>query len=822
MPLTSKPPALKSKGALLAFEPPEVIEEFLSELSDNALLALPYLFEYWALPHQFPPEGDWRTWVIMGGRGAGKTRAGAEWVRGHAEGSTPSDKGRATRIALVGETYDQAREVMVFGESGILACCPPDRKPKWVATRRRLEWPNGATAQIFSASEPEALRGPQFDLAWVDELGCPAIDKGANQPNVFVDKKSSESAAPYFSVGTRDDLIQHQYLTAQLEYWRDESNNPLSVHYAGPMVDLEHAHVWAWDARPWPAFPNRSDIWSDGENYQTGHWLTGRTTGLSLARVIAEICEQNGLADYDVSEVYGLVRGYKQQDYSSARSDLQPLMLAYGFHAFERDGVIVFKTNHARPDFEIDDSIIALESLDAAARTASRDPMAEIPGRLRIEYIRETGDFDAGVVEVSSPLDGGSAVEVSELPLVLTRGQASQIASRWLAEASVARDKLKIAVPPSRPDIGAGDVVCLNSDDGTQVFRIDRVEDGGARVLECSRVEAGVYGIGDLTEPRARVAEFIPPIPVHPIFLDLRLITGSEVPHAPRIAVSGTPWPGSAAIYAANADYGYTLNSLVDVGATIGETETDFEAAKGSLWQRDVKLRVKVFGGELSSASSGDVLNGANIAAIANEETGKWELFQFQLATIVGQSTYELSGFLRGQFGTEFQIEGPWPVGSRFVLINNAVVQLQMLEAERGLAKHYRIGTAKRPYDDPIYVHSIEAFSGNGLRPYSPVHLTAAHLSDGSTDISWIRRARLNHDSWLGEDIPLGEASERYRVHILVAGLKIRSETVSSQSWNYSVLAKTEDGNPSNYEVEVAQLSESFGAGIFERIDANE
>lgn len=131
---------------------------------------MPYLFEFWALDHQMPPEGDWRAWVILGGRGAGKTRAGAEWVRAQVEGARPTDRGRCQRLAIVGETLDQAREVMVFGESGILACSPPDRRPDWIASRRLLQWPNGAEAQIFSAHDPEALRGPQFDGAWVDEL----------------------------------------------------------------------------------------------------------------------------------------------------------------------------------------------------------------------------------------------------------------------------------------------------------------------------------------------------------------------------------------------------------------------------------------------------------------------------------------------------------------------------------------------------------------------------------------------------------------------------------------------------------------------------
>ncbi|RLL63894.1 DNA-packaging protein [Paenirhodobacter hankyongi] len=146
------------------------MDEFLSGLGDGALLALPWIFEFWALPHQLPPAGAWKSWVIMGGRGAGKTRAGAEWVRAQVEGARPADPGRAARVALVGETFDQVRDVMIFGESGILACSPPDRRPEWEAGRRRLVWPNGATAQAFSAHEPEALRGPQFDAAWADEL----------------------------------------------------------------------------------------------------------------------------------------------------------------------------------------------------------------------------------------------------------------------------------------------------------------------------------------------------------------------------------------------------------------------------------------------------------------------------------------------------------------------------------------------------------------------------------------------------------------------------------------------------------------------------
>jgi phage terminase large subunit-like protein len=143
---------------------------FLRGLSGPQLKALPYLFEFWALDHQLAPEGDWRTWIILGGRGAGKTRAGAEWVRSMVEGSRPRDPSMARHVGLIGETMEQAREVMVFGASGILACSPPDRRPQWISGRNLLVWPNGAEARLYSAFDPERLRGPQFDAVWADEL----------------------------------------------------------------------------------------------------------------------------------------------------------------------------------------------------------------------------------------------------------------------------------------------------------------------------------------------------------------------------------------------------------------------------------------------------------------------------------------------------------------------------------------------------------------------------------------------------------------------------------------------------------------------------
>jgi len=119
---------------------------------------------------------------------------------------------------------------------------------------------------------------PQSKPIWFTEIGCPAVDKGTNQPNVFIDPKSSESFFPYFSTGVRDDLIQRRYIAAHHLWWATPEQNPISDVYGGEMLDQSRIYVYCWDARPYPDFPEREDVWGDGPNWQLGHWVQGRET----------------------------------------------------------------------------------------------------------------------------------------------------------------------------------------------------------------------------------------------------------------------------------------------------------------------------------------------------------------------------------------------------------------------------------------------------------------------------------------------------------------------------------------------------------------
>ena len=151
---------------MLASAGSPAFDALIGECTDWQLEELLHDWTIWARPDQIAPAGDWTTWLVLGGRGAGKTRTGAEWVRARAIASAGT-----ARIALVGETFADVREVMVEGVSGLLAVHPRHERPLWEVSRRRILWPNGAVAHVFSAEDPESLRGPQFDAAWADELG---------------------------------------------------------------------------------------------------------------------------------------------------------------------------------------------------------------------------------------------------------------------------------------------------------------------------------------------------------------------------------------------------------------------------------------------------------------------------------------------------------------------------------------------------------------------------------------------------------------------------------------------------------------------------
>jgi GTA TIM-barrel-like domain/Putative phage tail protein len=657
---------------------------------------------------------------------------------------------------------------------------------------------------------------PRSKPIWFTELGCPAVDKGTNQPNVFFDPKSSESLLPYHSNGQRDDFIQHRYLQAMFGHWNDLANNPVSDVYGGHMVDMSRTHVWAWDARPWPDFPNRRETWADGGNFELGHWLNGRIAAVSLADVVSEICARSNLEEVDVSRVHGGVTGYIVGSVESARQSLQPLMLAHAFDSFASERKIVFANRNGRIITDIETGEMVASAREPAF-VRVRAPAAETAGRVTLGYVRADLDYQSGAVEARAPDEAEPATSQRELPMVLTTGEARSIAERWLAEARIAEDSVKFDLPLSHLALTAGDVLTFEAGGIGHTYRLDRIDEMGRRQVRAVRIEAEIYdrpAVRDVPMPGRSI---LAPTAVHAEFLDLPLLTGDEAPHAPHIAVTKRPWAGAVAVYSATNDFGYRLNREVLRPAVMGALIDPLPRAMPGRWTT-AGVRVRVVSGTLQSKSEADVLNGANAAAIRFGGSGDWEVLQFCEADLIAPREYRLAKLLRGQAGTDGVVPDLWPAGTDFVLIDSAVRQLSLSASARGLERNYRIGAAARPYADPSYEHYVEAFAGVGLRPYKPAHLAASRRGDGDILVSWTRRTRIDGDSWGGTDVPLGEERELYHLRIMKDGAVLREFYPASPNQLYGAAEQAVDNATGPLTVEVAQVSDRFGPGPYERI----
>jgi len=179
----------------------------------------------------------------------------------------------------------------------------------------------------------------------------------------------------------------------------------------------------------------------------------------------------------------------------------------------------------------------------------------------------------------------------------------------------------------------------------------------------------------------------------------------------------------------------------------------------------------------------------------------------------VEPGVYDLSLRLRGQVGSNGIMPASWPDGSIVVLLDGSLPQIELAQSARGLARHYRIGAAARRVDDPDVVHKVASFDGLGLRPYSPAHLRAKPLSNGDLNITWVRRTRIDGDSWASFEVPLGEVQERYVVQIRSGGALLREVATFGPTWTYSSAWQAADG--AGVSVSVAQVSDRFGAGVF-------
>ena len=658
---------------------------------------------------------------------------------------------------------------------------------------------------------------PHGKPIWITEVGCPAVDKGANQPSVFPDPKSSESNVPYFSNGRRDDLIQRRYLEAFVGAFDPafgglDARNPVSPVYGGRMVDVSAIHLWTWDARPYPVFPAADDVWSDAPNWQCGHWLSGRLGGAPLDALVGAMLADAGVTGVDASALRDGCDGYVVDRPMSPRAMIDPLALAYAFDATAADGTLRFIQRGGAPVADLVEDDLVLPDRGTVARL-TRAQETELPREVSFGYTDASVDYRRAAVTSRRLVGGSSRTVHSDLAVVTHDGAATRRAEIWLQDLWAGRESIEFGLGMARLPLAPGDVVGVTVNGRRRLFEIDRLTDTQSRQVKARSIDPEVFAM-PLPAPRpAQVT--LPPVygPAFALALDLPSLDGSQPPVLTRLAVVADPWPGGMTVWRAADDASFTPVATVAVPAIIGETLDALPAANAGHWDRGHTLRVRLYGGALESVSETRVLNGANVAALRNPD-GEWEVMQFGNAELIDDKTYLLSSLLRGQAGSEHAIAASLPAGTSFVVLDASLVPVARGLDALGREMNLRIVANGRSHDDPSAVSLTVTPDAAALKPLSPVHVTAAREA-GGVRVSWIRRTRIDGDGWNGE-VPLGEDSESYRLDILSGASVVRSITCAAPSALYAAADELADfGAPqASLHVRVAQLSATVGAGF--------
>lgn len=657
---------------------------------------------------------------------------------------------------------------------------------------------------------------PRSKPLWMTELGCPAITMGANEPNVFVDAKSAQSDIPHFSTGVRSDLAQYRFLHAHHDYWAKPENNPVSPVYGAPMVDADRLFLWAWDARPFPAFPSDEKLWSDGDNWHRGHWLNGRLGGCPVDELTEHVSADFGVTLEASSD--GFLDGYLVPGNASARQALEPLASMFNITYREEADRRELLGKAYLQSAAIDASQL-VELDDEPLSSSSRADDADLPVELIVDHAGVFSDYEAEQTASQRLEASGSRQDTLSLPAAIAAPEVAGAAEARLRDAWIGRQTMQIGLPHRFARLAAGDVVSFENvqDFGGHLageWQISSIEDGEHRRLSLraiARFEELPQAASKSVSSRRVETEFARP---DFLLMDLPLRPHSQAPVV-HMALDAEPWARRYAVWSAPGQSGFRLRKSTSARAVKGALTAPLAPGPQGRWDRGTVMEVTLDHGTLASLPSEQVFNGANACAVRCAN-GEWEIILFSSAALQGDGRYVLQDLLRAQLGSDGAMKSGASAGADFVWLDAGIDHIELEPAETNLLLNWRAGPDSEPVASDKMAAIAHYHSSVAARPYSPAHLSARRLAGGDIHFNWIRRSRIDADDWEVPEIPLGEAGERYLVAILDTDQSVlRNTETALPNHTYSATQQIADFGqlPASITFEVSQLTETGRIG---------
>lgn len=652
--------------------------------------------------------------------------------------------------------------------------------------------PNGSTTAWVPESKP----------IWFSEYGFASVDGCANEPNVFIDATSSESAFPRFSRGRVDFMAQRAAIAATEAEW------------AGSLM-VQRKFLWTWDARPYPYWPDLRSVWADGVNWATGHWVQGKLGSSHVGAAVERLAERVGITPsrLDTSALQMLLDGFVIHERTTVRGALSQLMQAFFFTLIEHEQGLTARLVDGGTIVTVDvgECIPITVGERQVSYLLERAEDLALPERVEVNYLNRLLRYETQVQAAARATQSSRDTQSLRLGLVLSESHARTVAEMQLMRQWAERCQITVQLPMRYAALEPGDVIYLHEGANTQHLRVEQVQLGKPGILRvrATRSEAQAWD-GYIAPPEDSGGELLlPPALTRLEVLDIPAFPGDAQDSCTlRLAACGMSagWQGASILRASGYGDDIAFADL-DTPAVIGGCLTALANAAPQVIDYASTLDVALLGeAVLSSVSIPAMLDGANVAVVGNE------IIQFAQAVALGDGKYRLSTLLRGRLGTEPHCAGH-SAGERFVLINGSVVPLGITSASIGQTWNLNaVSIGSSPAEGSLLNHLV---NGESLKPYTPVHLAARRVAGGDIIVSWVRRARIDGAWRAAVDVQLMEAREEYEVRIMSGTTMKRSWRVMGPDHVYSATEQLADfgSAPSSITLAVAQVSALVGLG---------
>ncbi len=643
---------------------------------------------------------------------------------------------------------------------------------------------------------------PQSKKIWFAEYGFPSVDGASNQPNVFYNPESEDSALPRFSKGYIDFFAQRNAIKGTLLKWQNS-----------PMV--EKKFLWAFDARPYPNFPDMLNVWSDGEIWSRGHWISGKLGNASLADVITEICINAGLTEnqIDVSELKEILIGFQIANNDSAINAIKDLSQVYFFDIVESEK-IKFIPKKISNIIEINSSEIIFDDKIKRRNFAIQfEKYSEklITSQVVFNYYSQNNNYQINTITNNAEdINSQAKIEVNS-SIIFNNSVAENIAKIISLEENIATNRVEFFLSYKHIYLENGDIIKLNFNENFYNLRITNIiaKDGRIRV-NAIIFEDNFYNFNllDFQGGSSENLEIISD--THLEILDipnLNLDFNIDNPHL-KIAVCGLSnnWQG-ASIYISNisAEVGFQKIAETSKSAKIGYLTNSFSEKNQLIVDEISTAEINLINGELEGISTDLMQQFSNLCIIGNE------ILQFQSAEILSENNYQLSGFYRGLFSSEnFMNHNP---SERFILLDDNIIKIEIPANLIGSKLWLKAVSFGKSIED---AEAIEInFQANSLKPFSVVHLKKEFI-ENDIKISWLRRSRSLSNFSSQVEIPLAEFAEKYEVEIMQGEIVKRIINSNQSEILYSEAEQIEDFSSlqTNIKVRIYQISQQIGRGF--------